>query len=612
MILAALNAYYERLLERETPGLSRPGFSQQKISFALMLDASGELASVIDLRDTSGKKPQPRLMNVPQPPKRSSNVEPATLWDKTSYALGVSATSKRVEQEHAAFKDRHVELLEGQEDAGLQALLRFLKQWHPDAFVGHPLFPADMLDANIVFGLYGERGFLHERPAALALLARADGDGAPAAEGLCLVTGRHAPLARLHPSIKGVNGAQPAGASIVSFNLPAFTSYGKDQGHNAPVSEQATFAYTTALNHLLRREEGNHQRMQIGDATVVFWAEADDAARAEAAENVFAAMLDPPADDAGETEKLRHALERVRQSQAVPDLGPGPDPGTRMYVLGLAPNASRLSIRYWMQGSLGEFARRLAEHHEDLRLEPSPWRTPPALWRLLLATAPMRNGKAKSEDVPPLLAGELARAILEGHRYPQSLLNVLVMRMRADGDVGGARVALCKAVIARNRRLQSHGPDNDPNNDHRSVPVSLDIANTAPGYVLGRLFSTLENVQRAALGKELNATIRDRYYGAASATPASVFAVLLRNAQHHLSRVRKDNPGWAINLEKEIGETMDLLPAEFPRSLRIEAQGHFAIGYYHQTQARYARKAAVQADEADTQDDTTDTAGDAA
>jgi len=620
MILGALNAYYERLLERGTPGLSRPGFSQQKISFALMLDASGQPASVIDLRDTSGKTPQPRPISVPQPPKRSSNVEPATLWDKTSYALGVSASSKRVAQEHAAFKDRHFKLLEGQEDAGLRALLRFLQQWSPDAFAGHPLFPAEMLDANIVFGLDGERAFLHERPATLALLARSQDDGRAAADGLCLVTGQRLPLARLHPSIKGVNGAQSSGASIVSFNQESFTSYGKEQGDNAPISEQVAFAYTTALNHLLRRDEGNRQRLQIGDATVVFWAEADDAAQAEAAESFFSALLAQKPDDATETQLLRYALEPVSRMQAVPDLGPGLDPGTRMYVLGLAPNASRLSIRYWMQGDLGQFAQRLSEHFDDLRLEPSPWRTPPPLWRLLLAAAPTRNGKAKSEDVPSQLAGELARAVLEGRRYPQSLLNVLVMRMRADGDVGGTRVALCKAVIARNRRLQSRDsntdlntdPNTDPNTDDRSVPVSLDLANTDPGYVLGRLFSTLENVQRAALGDRLNATIRDRYYGAASATPASVFPVLLRNAQHHLSRLRKDKPGFAVSLEKEIGETIDLLPAEFPRSLRIEAQGHFAIGYYHQTQARFARKDGAQAEDHDTQEDTTDTAGESA
>jgi CRISPR-associated protein Csd1 len=617
MILGALNQYYERLLARGTQGLAPPGYSTEKIGFVLMLSPQGEPVTVYENSVQIGKKTVAGTMSVPSSFKRPGTTpRPFFLWDKTSYVFGVEREGKDGVQESlktfTAFRDFHERALAQSDDPGLLAFLYFLRKWSPERF-SQPPFDNAMLDANFVFRLEGgEQQFIHERPAARALWMAMQGDGVAAGAGDCLVTGQRLPLARLHPAIKGVNGAQSAGASIVSFNLDAFASYGKEQGHNAPVSEQAAFAYTTALNFLLRRDEGNRQRMQIGDATVVFWAEADDTAQAGAAENLFAAMLAPKPDDAEETEMLRHALERVRQSHAVPDLGPGLDPGTRMYVLGLAPNASRLSIRYWIQGDLGEFARRLAQHHEDLRLEPSPWRMPPPLWRLLLAAAPTRNGKAKTEDVPPQLAGELARAVLEGRRYPQSLLNVLVMRMRADGDVGGTRVALCKAIIARNRRLQSRDSNTDPNTDDRSVPVSLDLANTDPGYVLGRLFSTLENVQRAALGDKLNATIRDRYYGGASATPASVFPVLLRNAQHHLSRLRKDKPGFAVNLEKEIGETIDLLPAEFPRSLRIEAQGHFAIGYYHQTQARFARKDGAQADDHDTQDDTTDTAGEPA
>jgi CRISPR-associated protein Csd1 len=209
---------------------------------------------------------------------------------------------------------------------------------------------------------------------------------------------------------------------------------------------------------------------------------------------------------------------------------------------------------------------------------------------LLLATVPHRKDtKPKSGDVPPQLAGELTRAILTGRRYPRSLLSNIIMRFRADGDISGTRVALCKGVLARDQRLGNKDiTKGEP-------PVSLDPTNTDPGYLLGRLFSTLENVQHAALGK-LNATIRDRYYGAASATPASVFPVLLRNAQHHLSRVRKDKPGFAVNLEKEVGGIIEQLGPTFPKSLRIEAQGHFAIGYYHQTQARFARADATDTD----------------
>lgn len=581
MILAALSDYYQRLLTQEGSGISPLGYSQEKISYAIVLAPDGRVVDVNDIRDLSGKKPLPRTLSVPQPEKRTVGIKANFLWDKTSYVLGVSATSKRADKEHEAFVQLHREYLAGDPDAGLAALLAFLETWKPELFKAPP-FKEEMLDSNMVFRLDGDRCHLHERPAARAVRARLLGREEGTGLGMCLVSGETLPLARLHPAIKGVNGSQSSGASVVSFNLESFSSYGKNQGENAPVSEQAAFAYTTALNHLLRRSEHNRQRLQIGDATVVFWAQADDNRQAEAAENLLASFFDPPADDGQETQKLRNTLEAVRQGRPLSELDPGLCEGTRIFVLGLAPNASRLSIRFWQSDSLAVFAQRLAQHYHDLELAPSPWRTPPAIWRLLLATAPSREGKAKSEDVPPQLAGELTRAILTGSLYPRSLLGNLIMRFRADGDISPLRVALCKGVLARERRLGIK-------HSNKEVPVSLDTTNTDPGYLLGRLFSTLEGVQRAALGKQVNATIRDRYYGAASATPASIFPVLLRNAQHHLSRLRKDKPGLAVNLEKEIADIVALLSTTFPKTLRLEDQGHFAIGYYHQTQARFDR-----------------------
>lgn len=585
MILSALNDYYQRLLDDPAANISPPGYSQGKISYVIMLKENGEVIDVLDIQDTSGKKPVPRNLSVPQAPKRSVNIASCFLWDKTSYVLGGSASSKRSEQEHAAFNALHQDALAHEQDPGLKALLLFLEHWRPERFQQEPAFTRHgeaMLDTNVVFRLGDEPRYLHERPAARTAWSRLSGGTINSHEGICLVTGERAPLARLHPAIKGVMDAQSSGASIVSFNLESFASYGKQQGENAPVSEQAAFAYTTVLNHLLRRE--SRQQLRIGDATVVFWAEAADTQAADEAESLLAAFFDPRDDDERAVKQVHDVLEQVRQGLPLHDLEGHLDDGTRIFVLGLAPNASRLSIRFWETQSLATFAQRLRWHFDDLRLEPSPWRTPPAVWKLLLATVPHREGaKSKSEDVPPQLAGELTRAILTGRRYPHSLLSNIIMRFRADGDISGTRVALCKGVLAREQRLGNKDITKG------ELPVSLDPTNTDPGYLLGRLFSTLENVQRAALGKQINATIRDRYYGAASATPASVFPVLLRNAQHHLSRVRKDKPGFAVNLEKEVGGIIDQLGPTFPKNLRIEAQGHFAIGYYHQTQARFAR-----------------------
>lgn len=591
MILEALTHQYQRLIERGERGLSPYGYSPEKISYAIVLSAEGDPVDVQSLLDTSGKKPVPQTLSVPQPKKRASDITPSFLWDKTSYVLGVSASSKRAAKEHEAFKAFHVKALANDTDPGLMALLKFLSKWTPERFASAP-FSADMLDANVVFKLDGELQYLHQRPAAQAararLLAPAAESGAPAhLAQRCLVTGEKAEVARLHPAIKGVNGAQSSGASIVSFNLDAFNSYGKSQGDNAPVSEQAAFAYTTVLNHLLRRDPHNRQRLSVGDASVVFWAEAQDPDQAQNCEDLLAALLNPDSksDEGQETEKIHHAMEIVAKGRPLKDLNPKLDESTRMFVLGLAPNASRLSIRYWLCDTLGVLIQRLRQHAQDLDLEPSPWKAAPSVWRLALATAPSRGDppKAKADDVPPLLAGELMRAILTGGHYPQSVLTNVVMRMRSDGDISGVRVALCKAVLTRDQRLSY---SNDPD---KEVPVSLDVHSTNAGYLLGRLFAVLEGAQRLALGGQVNATIRDRYYGSASATPALVFPVLLRNTQNHMSRIRKDKPGAAINIERDIQEVIDKLPGAFPKHLGLQDQGRFAIGYYHQAQARFQK-----------------------
>ncbi|AXE36828.1 type I-C CRISPR-associated protein Cas8c/Csd1 [Chromobacterium phragmitis] len=579
MILTELLDYYQR--QAALGAVPRFGFSSEKISYALLLNAAGQLVDLPrDIRVAKGKRQEGRVLNVPQPEKRTAGIRANFLWDKTSYVLGVGAKSGgRVADEHAAFKALHAKWLADSGDEGLRALRRFLQDWRPEQFDAFPPeLQEGLRDANVVFRLDGRREYVHESPAAQQLRARmlAEGGGET---GMCLVSGETAPLARLHPAIKGVNGAQSSGASIVSFNLESFASYGKRQGANAPISEFAAFAYTAALNHLLRREEDNRQRLQIGDATVVFWARAASAEGAAAAEAAFADWLDPPADDASETQRALAALQDIADGRPVAELGLRLEPDTRLFVLGLAPNASRLSIRFWECGRLESFAARLAAHYRDLELAPSPWKRPPGVWRLLYAVA----AQGKAENVPPQLAGELARSILGGGRYPRSLLVNAIMRMRADGELSGTRVALCKAVLGRDQRLGVAGINLE-------LPVSLDIANRDPGYLLGRLFAELESIQRGALGEKINATIRDRYYGAASATPANVFPLLLRNAQHHLSRLRKDKPGLWKTLERDLADIIHGLDAPLPRNLGVAAQGQFAIGYYHQAHAHYHNK----------------------
>ncbi|WP_301585509.1 type I-C CRISPR-associated protein Cas8c/Csd1 [Halomonas alkaliantarctica] len=597
MILTALNDYYQRLSkENKVP---QPGFSTEKISFALVFNHNGLPQQIDDLRDTSGKKPRARPYQVPVDKRRTSGIHAYPLWDKTAYSLGVTAgEGKRLSDEHTAFKARQFDLFRNSDDKSLLAFLKFLDQWRPETLSTLPGYSEEVLDSNIIFRLDGQRQYLHEHDGARRIWSSALEENT-GIYGQCLITGEDTILGTDHPAIKGVRDAQSSGASLVSFNSEAYESYGFRKNQNAAVSTSAIFGYTTALNYLLRGDTDNQQRLQIGDTTLVFWATAQTSKAAQAAESFFAVLNQPPNDEQ-EASKLGSLLAQVADGRPLKDVAPELEPETQFYVLGLAPNAARLSVRFWLVDSLEHLTKHYAQHYRDLDIQPAPWKgIAPSVWWLTLQTAPIHGARPKSEDVLPQLAGEMMRAIITGQRYPRPLLASVVMRFRSDGNINGLRVALCKAVLAREARLTTH-----LNSNKQEVSVSLDKSSTHPGYLLGRLFAELENAQRGALGRELNATIKDRYYGAASATPASVFPMLLRNVQNHLSSMRKkDKGGIAYTIESEISQIINGLGDTFPRSLRIEEQGRFAIGYYHQSQTRFAKKDNANSDEQSEQGD---------
>jgi CRISPR-associated protein Csd1 len=564
--LASLVHAYDRLAERsEAPVF---GYSVEKIGFLISLNEDGTTAGPpIDLRGGEGKKRTPHLIPAPQPTKRTSGIAPNFLWDKTSYVLGVTAgEGKRTNEEHAAFVAKHKEQLRDSNDDGLRAFLRFLESWRPEDFASLG-WPDEMKDKNVVFALESERRgsgnsiyCIHNRPAALALWARISA-AAEKSNAICLITGENAPVARLHPAIKGIRspGGGKDADSLVSFNIDAFTSYGHEQGNNAPVSEAAAFAYTTALNHFLERDSGH--RVQIGDASTVFWADALDAAAAEESEDIFATLLG--VDEKVEAKKVGVILDAIRQGRPIAELKPDLPQGVRFYVLGLSPNAARLSVRFFIEDDFGEIASRYLAHVERMRLDPLPRDNAPSIWRLLIETASQR----KSENIPPNLAGEWLRAILTGTPYPLTLLSTLLMRLRADHDINALRAAILKSVLIRNFEME--------------VPLSLDPKNDDPGYLLGRLFAVLEKTQTLAQGR-VNASIKDRYYGAASATPRTVFPLLLRLNVHHQGKAEGKSKGLAGYFAQQLSEIMNKLPTEFPATLNLRRQGTFALGYFHQ------------------------------
>lgn len=585
-ILASLERAYHRLAEEDkVPPI---GYSDERVSYCVVLNANGQPVGLpMDLRDHSGKNPVAPRYSVPRPEKRTVGIVPNFLWDKASYALGVAEDGKaleRVEKEQEAFRDRHLDALQGENDAGLMACYRFLQWWQPEYFDAHG-WPDEMKGANVVFRLDGDRNFIHDREAARQLWTLQMNQGRNTDQAVCLVTGKKSPIAQTHPSIKGVRGAQSSGANIVSFNLDAFESYEHKQGNNAPVSEDAAAAYTTSLNHFLRT---NENKVQLGDASTVFWADGSDAETEAQCEAIFSFAVNDTndADDEISEQAIKTILEKIKRGRPMEEIRPDLPQGVRFYVLGLAPNAARISIRFWLEDDFATIAEHILWHYRDMRIDPPPRQEQPSVRRCLreVATTKVKN---PYEHIPPQLAGEMLRAILTGRPYPQTLLSTILMRLRSDKAITDLRVALLKAVVCRNRRTAGHSTKEDD-------LVSLDPTNIDPGYLLGRLFACFEHAQRQALGGNVNATIRDKYYGAASATPRSVFPILQRNAMNHLAKLRKDpkSRGAEIRLDRDITQIYECSTPEklFVPTLTMERQALFAIGYYHQKNAFFTKK----------------------
>lgn len=580
MILQALDAYY-RLKQADPEQKNRLpafGLEEKEIPFILEIDAGGQLVNLADTRSGEGKKKLGQRFLVPQGVKKTSGVAANLLWDSAEYVLGVDTRGKpeRVTEQHAAYRARLEALSDAaRNDPGLRAVLAFLDGLDLERLATFPTWQ-DIIAANPVmtFRLHGDLELVCQRPALVAACAGTDADEPDQAAGICLVSGGPAAIERLHPAIKGVWGAQTSGANIVSFNLDAFNSYGKAQGGNAPVGKAAVFAYTTALNHLLARD--SRQRMQVGDTSTVFWAE-----QVHELEDLFGeVMRDDP--DRG-TDALKALYSAVQSGKFT--VG---DAGTRFHVLGLAPNAARIAIRFWETATAMELATRIQRHFEDIRMVHADYESEHlSLFRLLTGVALLN----KADNIPPNLGGEVLRAILEDLPYPAPLLNLAVQRCRAEQKPTYARAAAIKACL--NRAIRSRNTRNA--NEREFLPM-LDPANTHPAYRLGRLFAVLEKIQEEA-SPGLNATIRDRYYGAASSTPVSVFTTLLRLKNHHLGKLSR---GRATQMEKLIGEIMDGL-ADFPRQLALPEQGRFALGYYHQRQTFFTKSDTTNAPEGDKQ-----------
>ena len=574
MILQALVDCYEAL--SASGKIARPGWGPVKTSIALELTETGEISQVIFLKEEveKGKKKVlvPKIFDLPAPVKRTVGVAANFLCDNPSYILGFDdkGKPKRSLECFAACKALYEKVLDGVESPATKAVLAFFQNWKPEKAREHPALQ-DYMDellagGNLIFRYDGQ--FMHEDPAIRQAWQEYYDQSGDGPDMVCLVTGNTGPVENIHPSVKGVQGAQSSGAALVSFNAPAFCSYGKEQNLNAPTSKYAAFAYTSALNYLIASPEYSSH---VGDTTVLFWAKNGNPEYS----SIFNWGIFGGTAPYNERE-LRSMIQDLCKGQAVTYEETLLDPDMDFYILGLAPNAARLSVRFFLHNHFGSILQNVQAHYDRLEIvKPSfeKFETLP-VWKLLSETV---NQNSREKEPVPTLAGETLRAILNNTRYPATLLNGVTIRIRAERKITRGRAAILKAYYLQNTH---------PDVPKEVLTVSLNPESKNPYYTLGRLFSVLEAVQSAA-NPGINATIKDRYFNSASATPSIVFPTLLNLSEKHRKKL---TVGQRIYYEKQIMELLAVLGESFPVRLSLPQQGAFQLGYYHQTQQRYQKK----------------------
>lgn len=597
MILQALTKYYESMVKADKA--PEQGWCFAGVSFALDLKENGELRCVYDLREEqeNGKKlvRRPQTMIVPDHPTRSGQRPPAYfLCDNSTYFLGIAAAendaakaekkAKAAMQRFASAKELHEKILQGVDSPAARAVLAFFQQWNPEAAKDHPalqdLFDEVAAGGNIVFRINGN--YAHKDPAIIERWDNTMMEQGDDTQGICLVTGKKGPIARLHPKIKGVPGAQVSGANLVSFNMESSNSFCHEQGTNAPVSEKAAFAYGTALNALLA--DSNHRQI-IGDTAIVYWAEMENAASQDLlAMAMFGNMPGKNIMTEGMLDGIFKNLATGRPIRFASTEIPYENP---FYILGIAPNAARLSVRFFLRGSFGDFLQHVKAHRERAAVvmpPRKPWISPP-LWAWLQATV---SPTATNKSPLPVLAGSTTMAILKDAPYPAALYEQTLLRIHAEVDDSEARLPHYKITGERASIIKAYLMKNKKRGD---LCMKLNEEITDPAYILGRIFSVREGIQRAA-NPDLNATIKDRYFDVASTTPSRIFPILERMTNHHLRKLAAERPKLKIYFEKQLAKLMGMIEASqgVPKLLNAEEQGMFILGYYQQTQARYEKK----------------------
>lgn len=579
MILQALVQHYENLAGQDK--VSKPGWCHAKVSYLIDLKEDGTIKEIIPLKreEERGKKKVwiSETLCVPEMVTRSSGVSANFLCDNAKYFLGIDAdgTGQRVIECFQAAKARHLSILKDSESMMAKAICKYFEHWNPETAQENPVVKEHWEElndgGNLIFGMGGH--YAQDDEQIKRIWEKQQEQKEEGQVGTCLVTGQKTKIARIHRGIKGVPGAQSSGAALVSFNAPAFESYGKEQSYNAPVGQYAEFAYTTALNYLLNQRE---YRFPMGDSMVVFWAESGE----QEYQRIFFSSLDPQPDN---QEQIRKVFENLKRGIWVDLEDINLDMNQKFYILCLAPNAARLSVRFFYQNSFGNILKNIEKHYSRMEIVRPSWenRAYLGIRQMLMETV---NQKSKDKSPVPNMAAMVLKAVLSDDRYPASLYTDTLIRIRAEqGKVTCGRAAIIKAFLIQNYKWKEG-----------EGCMGLNVECKEPAYVLGRLFAILEFIQKDA-NPGINTTIRDRYFNSACTTPASVFPVLIKLKNSHIKKLERESGGTKIYYEKLLTELMGNLAVEgketgFPRRLSLEEQGKFMLGYYHQIQKKYEKK----------------------
>lgn len=579
MIIQALKEYYDRKASDPDSDIAPEGFERKGLPFLIVINEEGEFINLEDTRETVNGRLTEKVFLLPRSVTRSGSKayeKTYLLWDHIGYVLGLPISDKKSALQHQTWLDMLNTLpSELTADKGVAAMRKFYEKGENKKVIAYPEIQECLRInfCNMAFRLAMDVPVPCRDKVREYVTAAISGSYEPDSEedakagdvtGTCMVTGEEGVISRIH----GRTPINKDTKSLIGIQKKSgYDSYGKEQAYNAPIIKSTEFAYVTALNTLLKSKT---QRMQIGDAVTVFWSE-----RESSFENDFSFFFKEPEKDNPDsgTGKIQALYKSVHSGVYERD-----DGSMRFCVLGLSPNSARISVRFWKTGTISEFASKIKEYFDDFTIikppgEPEYY----SVWKVLVNIAV----QDRSENIPPNIAGDFYRSILDGIPYPASLLNAVICRIRSDVKrrVTPVRAALIKAYLNRYYRYY-------PNKFFKEVTMGLDVNQPSKGYQLGRLFAVLEKIQEEA-NPGINATIRERFYGAACASPVTAFTNLLRLKNHHLAKM--ENPGRCIYFERLLGEIIGNIDA-FPAHLDLHEQGRFAIGYYHQRQAFYTKK----------------------